>query len=308
MNKTSISWCDYTLNPLTKLIPGLINGREVVAHGCNRISRACKYCYAESMNMQQRFLGDGKAYKYTTYTDMTLNLKTLNKLQTNIKKQKSVFICSMTDWAAIDEFVRLEWATKIIEACRRSKYTCYLLTKRAECLPEILRVWQCRHMVGEWPKNIWLGFTAEDQANFNNRWQYFTDEADGVLGRFPDCNIFISHEAALGPLVLPNDFFTTSCHDCKDGFKKGRFLIAGGESGQYARLSDPRWFLDIKDQCLENGVMFHFKQWGTWRPMYQPYYYLGYGVESGDMAKAPNAPGNDLLFGTAYKDTPTGGD
>lgn len=311
MNKTSISWCDYTINPLYKKISLEL---PKVAHGCNKVSPACVNCYSELMNIQARFLGDGQPYKGITYADMMLDTKVLSRLKTNIKKTASVFLCSMTDWAAVNEFVRMDWAIKILEACRQSKYTCYLLTKRAECLPEILRLWQIKHRVSEWPSNVWLGFTAENQKYFDKRWSYFTDEADGVLGRFHDVNVFVSYEPALGGLVLPESF--TSTIDAKKGnpdINMGlpcgdRWFIVGGESGNKARPPHPAWLIDIVSQCIESGVGVHFKQWGTHRPVFPSNYYKldrGYfPLADGDMVKAPRADGNDLLFGKAYKWTP----
>ena len=79
-------------------------------------------------------------------------------------------------------------------------------------MPEILRLWQIKYRVDEWPPNVWLGFTAENQKWFDKRWQHFTDEADGVLGRFPDVNVFVSYEPALGGLVLPDSFIKSVYH------------------------------------------------------------------------------------------------
>lgn len=44
------------------------------------------------------------------------------------------------------------------------------------------------------------------------------------------------------------------------------WVIAGGESGPKARPMNPDWVRDIRDQCLERDVAFHFKQWGEWAP------------------------------------------
>ncbi|MBA2451531.1 MAG: DUF5131 family protein, partial [Chloroflexia bacterium] len=40
------------------------------------------------------------------------------------------------------------------------------------------------------------------------------------------------------------------------------WVIVGGESGPKARPIDAEWVIDIRDQCLEAGVPFFFKQWG----------------------------------------------
>jgi len=39
-------------------------------------------------------------------------------------------------------------------------------------------------------------------------------------------------------------------------------VVVGGESGPGARPMKEEWVLDIRDQCLEAGVSFFFKQWG----------------------------------------------
>ena len=40
------------------------------------------------------------------------------------------------------------------------------------------------------------------------------------------------------------------------------WVIVGGESGPGARPIDRAWVLEIRDQCLDAGVPFFFKQWG----------------------------------------------
>ncbi len=39
-------------------------------------------------------------------------------------------------------------------------------------------------------------------------------------------------------------------------------MIVGGESGPGARPMAAEWVTDIRDQCRNAGVAFHFKQWG----------------------------------------------
>jgi protein gp37 len=63
---------------------------------------------------------------------------------------------------------------------------------------------------------------------------------------------FLSLEPLLGPLPSLN----------LEGID---WVIVGGESGPGARLIDPAWVLEIRDQCLDAGVPFFFKQWGGTR-------------------------------------------
>jgi protein gp37 len=63
---------------------------------------------------------------------------------------------------------------------------------------------------------------------------------------------FLSLEPLLGPLPALN-------------LESIDWVIVGGESGPGARPIDPAWVLEIRDQCLDAGVPFFFKQWGETR-------------------------------------------
>jgi len=39
-------------------------------------------------------------------------------------------------------------------------------------------------------------------------------------------------------------------------------VIVGGESGPGARPMNPRWAIDVRNQCVAARVAFFFKQWG----------------------------------------------
>ena len=40
-------------------------------------------------------------------------------------------------------------------------------------------------------------------------------------------------------------------------------VVAGGESGEQARICDYRWILSLREQCVDTGVAFWFKQTGA---------------------------------------------
>lgn len=44
------------------------------------------------------------------------------------------------------------------------------------------------------------------------------------------------------------------------------WVIAGGESGRKARITEPDWVRSLRNQCVAAGVPFLFKQWGEWAP------------------------------------------
>jgi protein gp37 len=116
-----------------------------------------------------------------------------------------------------------------------------LLTKRPHLI-ERLAPW-----TDDWPANVWLGVTVEDQHFAGKRIKHLIDIPAHVR--------FLSCEPLLGPV------------DLSEWIEDLNWVIAGGESGPHARQSSPSWFRGLRDQCQEAGVGFHFKQWGDWFPL-----------------------------------------
>jgi protein gp37 len=112
-------------------------------------------------------------------------------------------------WQLIAETPSLDWQ---------------LLTKRPHAVRR-LAPW------GEnWPDNVWLGTTVEDQ-----------DRADlriPILLRIPARVRFLSCEPLIGPVDL-------STLVCREG--EIHWLIAGGESGPRSRLMDPACVRGLRD-------------------------------------------------------------
>lgn len=50
------------------------------------------------------------------------------------------------------------------------------------------------------------------------------------------------------------------------------WVVVGGESGVGARPMHPDWVRSIRDQCVEAGVPFTFKQWGAFAPSGDPHH------------------------------------
>ncbi|HDY67482.1 MAG TPA: DUF5131 family protein, partial [Candidatus Scalindua sp.] len=50
------------------------------------------------------------------------------------------------------------------------------------------------------------------------------------------------------------------------GRDKLDWVICGGESGSGARPMNINWVRSLRDQCIEGGTPFFFKQWGEWHP------------------------------------------
>lgn len=133
-------------------------------------------------------------------------------------------------WELIDNTPNLDWL---------------LLTKRPQNVRRIAP-W------GEnWPANVWLGTSVENQTLAEKRLPF--------LLKSPATVRFLSCEPLLGPLDLRQWFN-------RDGFYSIDWIIAGGESGGASRPMHPDWIMDLLHQCNEFNVPFHFKQWGHWVP------------------------------------------
>jgi protein gp37 len=102
-----------------------------------------------------------------------------------------------------------------------------------------------------WPANVWAGVTAENQ-----KW---AEKRIPLLLELPAAVRFLSCEPLVGALDLQQ--WTTRP-------QRIDWVIAGGESGHKARPMNPEWARNLRDQCAEAGIAFHFKQWGHWRPDY----------------------------------------
>jgi protein gp37 len=117
-----------------------------------------------------------------------------------------------------------------------------------------------------WPlPNVWLGTTCEDQRA--------ADERIPHLLATPAAVRFVSVEPMIGPVDLTDitigaeHWDALSMHEAHEADSDGPgtrldWVIVGGESGQGARLMDPQWARDVRDQCAAAGVSYFFKQWG----------------------------------------------
>ena len=196
--------------------------------GCNKISPGCKNCYAERMS--KRLKATGMA-KYRNGFDVTLHPDTL-EIPLRWRKPRSIFVNSMSD--LFHDEVPDEFIAQVFDVMTRAHWHRYqVLTKRPE------RVASLNSQL-PWPAHVWMGASVESQ-DYIHRIDRLR-ETDAVIK-------FLSLEPLLGP--LPNLDL--------NGID---WVIVGGESGPGARPMQADWARDIRDQCLDAGVPFHFKQWG----------------------------------------------
>ena len=90
-----------------------------------------------------------------------------------------------------------------------------------------------------WRQKLWVGFSAEDQAQFDERWR--------AMRALTGWTIFVSVAPMIGPVRLPDDFLAL-----------GKWVVVSGEQGpfRYCRSMDVRWARALRDQCAAAGIAF----------------------------------------------------
>lgn len=196
--------------------------------GCTKVSPGCKHCYAERMALRLQAMAQRN---YSNGFDLTLQPQAL-ELPLSWKKPQTIFVNSMSDLFHAD--VPVDYVCRVFEVMQRATWHRFqVLTKRSERLVELDRV-----LV--WAPNIWMGVSVESSA--------YRSRIDDLRGTGAAIK-FLSLEPLLGPLERLD-------------LRGIDWVIVGGESGPGARTMDPRWVLDLRDQCREASVPFFFKQWG----------------------------------------------
>ena len=196
--------------------------------GCNKVSPGCKLCYAERLTRRLKATG---MVKYRNGFVVTLHPDTL-EIPLRWRKPRTIFVNSMSDLfheQIPDEFVRDVFG--VMEQADWHRYQ--VLTKR----PERVTVLDSEL---PWPPQIWLGVSVE-----SSRYLHRID----LLRECGAATKFLSLEPLLGPLPDLN-------------LESIDWVIVGGESGPGARPMEADWVRNIRDQCVEAGVPFYFKQWG----------------------------------------------
>jgi len=196
--------------------------------GCTKISPGCKNCYAERMSLRLQAMGQPN---YVNGFALALHEHMLS-IPLDWKKPRRIFVNSMSDLFQKD--VPIGFVQKVFSVMAQAdQHQFQILTKRSERLLELDKNL-------DWHRNIWMGVSVENQ-----KYAFRIDHLRETHAHIK----FLSLEPLLGPL---RDLDLSGID----------WVIVGGESGPKARPVDPAWVRDIRDQCLEAGVAFFFKQWG----------------------------------------------
>lgn len=233
---SKIEWTHHTFNPWW---------------GCVKVSPACKHCYAEAWakRVGMDLWGGGSDRRTFGDAHWRQPLK-WNSEAEQAGERRRVFCASMADvfenrrdldawrsrlWPIIEDTPWLDWL---------------LLTKRPEYVGRFAP-WRTN-----WPINVWLGTTAENQRWANRRIPVLLEHDAAIR--------FVSAEPLLGAIDMAEWLGRPGMPNTLN------WVIAGGESGPKSRPMNPGWVVDLRDQCADAAVPFHFKQWGHWGPMRRP--------------------------------------
>lgn len=237
MGKDSrIEWTHHTFNPWW---------------GCVKVSAACDHCYAETWAKR---LGEGLWGPHTPrrfFSDAHWKepLKwDRDAARDNVRRR--VFCASMADIFENRPDLVLERRRLLELVAQTPNLDWLLLTKRIHLVRKQLPKGY------EFPKNVWLGTTVENQATAKKRIKYLLEFSSPSVR-------FLSCEPLLSAIDLSEYLVRNERGNRVD------WVIAGGESGPRSRPMDPAWPTELQRQCAKAKVPFHFKQWGHWAPIEQ---------------------------------------
>lgn len=237
-DKTKIEWADTTWNPIT---------------GCEPISEGCENCYAK--RMAKRLAGRFGYPKDNPFQPGVFHADKLGQ-PLHWKKPRRIFVCSMSDLfheegMAQDVFGVLS----IISRC--PQHTFLILTKRPENIPFF-----CEFTGIHFPKNLWLGVTAENQKT--------ADERIPELLRIPAPVRFVSVEPMLEKMNIEDYLWSeydkasmsNQMTSNMEGLRKDKldWVICGAETGPGKRPMNDSWAWDLFLQCQNADVPFFFKK------------------------------------------------
>ena len=254
---SKIEWTDATWN---------------VVIGCTKVSPGCAQCYA--MRPAPRFpyhptpRGPAPSAGPEAGGDWTGRVNLVEdrlSLPLTWKRPRRIFVNAQADLfhdEVPDEFIARVWAVMALA----SWHTFQVLTKRHGRMRSLLNSEHFKDLVAvemvgplnptprapldlHWPRrNVWLGVSVEDQQRADLRIPALLDTPAAVR--------WISAEPLLGPVDLRLD---ASMGNADPGLQ---WVVVGGESGPGSRPMDPEWPRSLRDQCVDAGVPFLFKQWG----------------------------------------------
>jgi protein gp37 len=283
-----IAWTDATFNPV---------------RGCRKLSAGCAHCYAAELSrVNPGVLGTWGAngQRVISPDGWEARFDAWEKKAAKAGKPMRVFVNSMWDPGEGPDVNGKEGRDgprsdylpvllKLVQIARRCPHLrLQMLTKRPW---NLVAWWRKREWymtddatgkTVEWPANLWVGASTENQEEADERipWLLQLPAAVRFLSVEPmlgDLNIapYVANlrfqrnqstgetrwvGAAGGEPITENEP-TINHGTCAPRLPKPTaWVIAGCESGRGARPMDLGWVRSLRDQCAAAGVPFFFKQ------------------------------------------------
>ncbi len=202
-------------------------------HGCRKLSAGCAHCYVYRIDSGH----DRDASEIRKTKSFDLPLRRTRGGSYKIPPGELVYCCFSSDFflEEADEWRKEAWAMMR----ERADLGFFLITKRIDRFRASLPAdW------GPGYPNVEVGCTAENQDRADYRLPLFAEAP--IARKSLHCEPLLER-IELSPWLGP---------------WLGRVSV-GGESGEEARVCDYGWVLDMRRQCVEAGVPFHFKQTGA---------------------------------------------
>jgi protein gp37 len=252
-------WWDHTWNP--------VGGCEPVSPGCTncyaaQIAGTKTWPYANSAGVHEgvtfrkgrRRIFNGKAtvapFGHRTWM-WPLEWPGASHPKLGTGKPSLVFVVDMGDLLFENQLdANIDRTVATIAA---SEHIGLLCTKRTARLAEYFSS-RSPLIIRRWQRNIWLGFSAERQQEFDSRWVDVRPLANASW------MTFVSLAPMLGPVTLPADFLALG---------QRTWVIVAGEQGKHAdcRDMDPKWARAVRDQCGKASIPFFLKQMSRGAPI-----------------------------------------
>jgi protein gp37 len=202
-------------------------------HGCHKISPGCKHCYV--YRLDSRYEKDSSVVAKTGNFDLPMKKNRAGEYK--LAGGETIYTCFTSDFFLEDAD---EWRPEAWRMMRqRPDLDFMIITKRIDrfhvSLPDD---W------GNGYPNVAICSTVENQDRADYRLPILLKEP-------------IRHKMIIcEPLLEPIDLTPHLGPSVEQ-------VVAGGESGNEARLCKFEWVLQIWEQCREKGIPFWFKQTGA---------------------------------------------
>jgi protein gp37 len=230
--------------------------------GCTEVSPGCDNCYARTLAGRYGWTtwGKGEPRIRTAPANWRKPLTWERKAAASGERPK-VFTNSLADF--FDPEVDPQWREDAWNVIRQTPHLDWqILTKR----PNLIKRRLPPDWGDGWP-HVWLGTSVEHQS--------FMWRVEALL-RVPNSIPFLSCEPLLSSLSFTRidglqgpytDWLKGEVREVNCGeegvyarFRPIKWVIVGAESGPGARPMEQQWVRDIRDQCVEAGTAFFYKQ------------------------------------------------